>query len=544
VSARSLALFVVIAGSWLGAPLPLAGQSQTPPVIDTVVVIREGVFPGEQAELPFLQRMMNKLHVTTQPWVINNELLFRAGQPLDSAALAESERMLRAKQIFKEVDVDTTRVDGRLAAVVRTQDGWSTKPNLKFSVATDGTWTGQFGITESNLIGTGNLAHAAWVKETDRTGPELITRFQRFFGTQLEAAGSVNFWDDGTDGFWRFGDPWRANADRVHAMYDGEAASRRVLQYRVENFDAPDTTFYYRNAGIHYFTAATAATASSRYYLRIGAKVGYRSETITSLADTGVAIPDTTYGELSVFGEYRRTEYHSVRYFNGFTPEDVDVSKRIKLTLNVASSALGYERTGIGPRLEASAGNVWGRVLAVATLKANGLFTDAGLDSGRVVVEATVAAHPWNRHSTTLYVTAGAQENPPPGEEFDLGFGMPPRSWQAHSYVGTRMFWGTIEHRWYAIDALAGFFAMGFAAFVDYGGAWYPDQERRFGGNVGIGLRSGSAISTSGRTGRIDIGCRFGDGSSFGKRCVLTLGAGFVFPWNPDINKLLIKTKH
>jgi hypothetical protein len=522
----------------------VSGQTQEPPTIDTVVVMREPVFPGERSQLTFLERVMNAFHVKTRPWVITNELLFEAGQPLDSAVLAESERILRSKEIFNQVVIDTARIDGRLATVVRTQDGWSTKPNIGFAVATDGTWTGQFGITETNVIGTGNMAHAAWVKETDREGPEVIGRFQRFFSTQLEAAGSVNFWDDGTDGFWHFGDPWRSTADRVHVLYDGQAVQRRVLQYRVENFDSPDTTFYHHRALINYLTGATVATATPYRYVRIGARVGYRREQFIALADTAAGVPDSTYGEFAVFGEFRKARYRAVQYFNGFTEEDVDVSDRVALTLNVAAAGLGYTRFGIGPRIEAALGTYGDRWLVVGVLKANGLFTDAGLDSGRVIAEVTVGVKPAQRHSTVLQVQAGAQENPPPGEEFDLGFTGPPRSWEPHSFVGTRTLWGTLEHRWFALDAVLGFLAVGFAGFLDYGGAWYPDQDPRFGGNIGIGLRLGSALSSAARTGRIDFGCRVGNGSEFGRRCVITLGGGFVFPWSPEAGKLLTKTKH
>jgi hypothetical protein len=67
------------------------------------------------------------------------------------------------------------------------------------------------------------------------------------------------------------------------------------------------------------------------------------------------------------------------------------------------------------------------------------------------------------------------------------------------------------------------------AGFIDYGGAWYEGQDRRFGGPVGAGLRLGSALSTIPRTGRLDFGYRFGPEVS-GDRFVVAFGAGFVFP--------------
>ena len=85
-----------------------------------------------------------------------------------------------------------------------------------------------------------------------------------------------------------------------------------------------------------------------------------------------------------------------------------------------------------------------------------------------------------------------------------------------------------MEYRWYAWDSLLGLFGLGFAGFVDYGGAWYPEQDPRWGGNAGLGLRMGSARSSGASTGRIDFGYRFGQDVE-GSRWVVSLGTGFRF---------------
>jgi hypothetical protein len=94
------------------------------------------------------------------------------------------------------------------------------------------------------------------------------------------------------------------------------------------------------------------------------------------------------------------------------------------------------------------------------------------------------------------------------------------------------MWWATLEHRLYAVDEFLGLFGVGFGAFVDYGGAWYDDQEARTGGSAGIGLRLGSALSTVARTGRIDFSFNFGSGRDAAgvDSFTFVLGAGFAFP--------------
>jgi hypothetical protein len=528
-------LGIALALAWCGATGPLAAQQ-----IDTIVVVTQDPFTPEEAKGKGVFRVMNKLHIVTNPQVIFGEMLLRVGDPFDAAALEESERNLRKREIFKSVELDTATIDGKFAVIVDTQDGWTTKPNLKFSVATDGSWTGSFGLTESNLLGLGNLASLAYVKDVDRHGPELAANFRRIGSSQVRAKGLVNLWNDGSVGWWRAGDPFYSDLDRLSLDYHGDAAGGRVLRYRVDSAGT-DTTEFRRDALINRAWGGYATWAHPTGYFRLGGLGEIRQDKYVLTQDTGTSVPDSVYGIVGLWAEYRRSRFAEMRYFNGFTTEDIDVSTRIKLGLNLAPDAWGYQSNGLGPQLEAAFGGTSRAGFFVATLKANGLFNAAGLDSGRGTFELTLGRQFAHRHSTALFIQGGVMENPPPGEEFDLGFNTPPRSWEPHSFVGTRSIWGTVEHRWYALEGLFNLLSLGFAAFVDYGGAWYPDQEARFGGNIGIGLRPGGALSGAARTGRIDIGYRFGDGSDEGSRLVLTFGGSIVFPWIKDITAIVKK---
>jgi hypothetical protein len=520
------------------ASTPLRAQESVP-VIDTIIIHTADVFTPQEMEGKGFFRFLNSIHIITRENVIRDELLFREGDPFDETVFRETARNLRKREIFKRVDIDTTRIDGKFAVIVDTQDGQSLKPNFSFSVATDGSWTGRLGVTESNLLGTGALASIVYVKEIERHGPQLAANFRRLFGSQIRAKGIVSLWNDGTDGWWRLGDPFYSNEDRYSVEYDGEASGRRVLEYRIDSTGFRDTTFYRRDALINRFMGVTAPIAESKRYLRLGLDAWLRQEKFILLQDSGQSVPDSLYAAFGLWAELKSARFQTVRYFNGFINEDIDQSPRVKLFVNLAPANLGYERTGIVPGLDASYGTGGARSFFVVNLKAHGLFTDAGLDSGRVEANLTLGTLIARRHSTAIYILAGVQENPPAGQQFSLGFNTPPRSWEANSFVGTRALWGTLEHRWFAVDDFLKLFAVGLAAFVDYGGAWYPDQKPRFGGDFGIGLRMGSALGTVARTGRIDLGYRFGQGSDVGSRLVLSIGGSFVFPWNPKATDLV-----
>ena len=105
-------------------------------VVDTIIIERDNVFNAEEAASSSIFRFMNKIHITTREYVIRDYLQFEAGEPFDSASVDESERQLRLRRLFRELTMDTVRLEnGSLAVKVHSQDGWSLKPKFKFSVA-------------------------------------------------------------------------------------------------------------------------------------------------------------------------------------------------------------------------------------------------------------------------------------------------------------------------------------------------------------------------------------------------------------------------
>jgi len=526
---RSVLTFSILLGFASLSPASLHGQAQdTRPVIDTIVIERNNIFTPEEAQSSKVFRVMNGLHITTKRWVIQQDLLFKQGEPYDSARVAESERVLRLRLIFRELSIDTTRIDGKFAVVITTVDGWSTKPKLKFSVASDGTWTGTFGVNEINLLGTGNQVYVAYEKQVDRDGINLSLLFKRTFGWDFDAGGNYAGMSDGSNANWRFGKPFRTLDTQFSYQYDGLAADQRIIQFRRDDAGVLDSTLYNRTAFNNTGLGAIATVAQPTNYLRWAATATVRNEEYV-LKSFDQPVPDTVTGTLGAWGEYRKANYIQVRRFNGLGAEDLDMSTTIRLTANVVPKILGWERTGFAPGIAATTaflfpnGYVWG------ALDANGQFSGAGLDSGRVILNLSVGWKPTARFATVFQAQAGALDDQAPGQEFDLGFEFAPRSWEPHSFVGDREFWLMFEQRYFAVDALFNLIGVAFAAFFDYGGAWYRGQPSRFGGNLGVGLRLGSALSTVARTGRVDLGYRFGREVS-GDRWVITFGMGFVFP--------------
>ena len=525
-SAFAIGVFLQFAGPSVAQ---VVDPPATPSVIDAVEITTENVFSEAEIRKNFVFRFMNGIRFQTRERVVEKELLFGPGSTLDSVQLAETERNLRGLGLFRDVSVDTVSRGDSLIVKVHTQDAWSTQPIFRFSFSGE-TVTGKIGLSEKNLFGSGNRARIAWRKDVDRNALELDTHFRRVFGTQIDVAGLYSGLSDGNLGQWFVGDPWRSAQDRRAVGYGGDISNRRIPQYRVLSESVTDTTQYrYRGFGSS-LSIGWAPVAKSGGYMRVGVDGAIRNDRFLSEFDTAsvVAPPDSVKGWIGGFVETRRDRFTVFRYLNGFSREDVNLSPYASGGVRIAPSAFGYDRDGIGLVARAGTGVRTGPVFLRFDILANALFTSAGVDSGRVVLNVSAAAKPGLRHAVLFRFVGGVLDNPPPGSEFDLGFDRAPRSFDPHSFVGTRAATGTIEYRWYVWDSLLGLFGLGVAGFLDYGGAWYPEQDPRSGGNFGIGLRTGSARGSGAQTGRIDFGYRFGPEVT-GSRWVFSLGTGFNF---------------
>jgi len=526
------ALFVFVLASAASA------QEVTPQsaIVDTIIIKRDNVFNEEEAASSGIFRFMNKIHVTTKEFVIRDYLQFEAGEPFDSASVAESERQLRLRRLFRDITMDSVRLDdGRLAVMVNSQDGWSLKPKFKFSIASTGDWTGTFGVNEINLLGTGNQVYAAYVKELDRDGLNASAIFTRIFGWDFDAGGNYAGLSDGRNGNWLVGLPFRNTQSSKSYQWDGLWADQDIIQYRVTDLAdsiATDTITYRRNAFINTLKAGLAGRHLVGNYVRWGADVGIRQEEFYLDPSAQGTVSDSIYGHVSVWSEFSKAKYVQYRRFNGFGTEDIDLSSTVRLTATLAPESFGWNGTGVGLGLNAATGLnrvIAGRGWVWASVDANYLWNAAVQDSGRVIFNVAAGFKSAERHSTAMQVQLGRMWNPKPGDQFDLGFENAPRGWEAHSFVGDKAWWAQIEHRYFAVDKFLNLVGIGFGAFFDYGGAWYDDQSSRTGGSVGGGLRLGSALSTVAMTGRIDIVYKIGE-SVTGDRWVFAFGSGFAFP--------------
>jgi hypothetical protein len=511
----------------LGAAGPLAAQaapdSTSAPVVTRIELTRRNIFADSEATF-FLPRLVNRLHVTTRPYVIERELLFQEGGRLDSLALSETARNLRRLGVFRTVRIDTVRTDSGMVMRIATQDGWSTKPELSFR-STGGQTAWRVSLTEENFLGTASLLLLGYEKDPDRSTFGLGFRQPRLI---RGIAGVGLRYEDRSDGTIFNGyisKPYLSFVDREAWLASIERRDERILRYFEGEPVASDTLLREYTSAYGSYGWAPRSTTQIYHHFGVSGRVWWDKYTPFGQEFE----PGDIQGMLGLGWEFRRQRYVVVTGFRASREEDVDLSTSLRAGVSISPSAWGFEENGVGVNVGfRTAGVVTKDAFAYLDLVANGRFTSSGLDSGTVMTGATLFYSPFHRHSLVAHVGAGFLNNPRPGGEFDLGLGLGPRGFQNHAFTGDRALNTTAEYRYMAALDFLKVMDVGVATFVDWGGAWYNGSKRRTGWDTGIGLRLGPSRATDIDLSRIDLVYR-GKTDRDPGGWLIVIGRGLVF---------------
>ena len=157
-----------------GAPaagLTRAALEQAGATIGAVRIVVDNVFdPDNPEEDKKLYRWANRVHVRTRENVIEDILLFTAGDPFVARLLDESARALRAGGFISEATVEPGVYDAATNSVdvnVHVRDSWSLALDLKLNRKGGETEWG-IGLSDNNLLGTGKTLEFAYESDIDR----------------------------------------------------------------------------------------------------------------------------------------------------------------------------------------------------------------------------------------------------------------------------------------------------------------------------------------------------------------------------------------
>ena len=214
-------------------------------LIERIEFVRLDVFdtldPNENNPL---YRFVNLLNMRTRESTLKPQLLFKEGQRLDPAAVAETERNLRGRSYLSSAFVmPVAECNGRVHLMVVTKDAWTTQPIVTAS-REGGSNESKLGLVEGNFLGTGGEVSIVVTKEEARRTVAYKYSKDYVWGKPL----GVSFgFSDNSDGYSRqfaFGKPFYTNTTRT-AFDVGVNQSKATLAvdqnaYRIAQYDADE----------------------------------------------------------------------------------------------------------------------------------------------------------------------------------------------------------------------------------------------------------------------------------------------------------------
>jgi hypothetical protein len=483
-------------------------------VVGQITFTRYNVFNmDDPREVNWLYRLANRLNAVTWESVVRSQLLVAEGQRFDPVMLAESERVLRELDFLFDARMVATRVCGDVVDVeVITRDIWTLTPTLSLS-RSGGDNSSAFGVTDSNVLGSGKELGMLWEDDPDRSGQTFFYRDPAVLDSRwhLQAV-----YTDNSDGYYR-----NLEVERpFYSVYEPWSAGAGIVQQKLEQatwFRGDEVTEFYQTIDRWNIFGAMAVDPGKEHRVqRWGAGMHVELNEF-SFSDSSIppdALPeDRDYVYPYIGFESTVYSYRKVRNMNyiGRT-EDFYTGERYHWNLGWSAESLGATRDHLALQ-GAYENTLWN--------SENSMWHIAGTADGYLGVDGGDFENLWltftsryfyrQHHKWTFYTSA--RFDYADGLTYDkqvlLGGDNGLRGYERNYQAGDRSFVVNIEERYYSDLHPFRLFRVGAAVFMDIGRAWYYGEDN--GANdgiladVGFGLRLNSSRANKRRVIHIDL---------------------------------------
>lgn len=490
-------------------------QGQT---IAEVRFVRNDVFDLEQPNTYWFHRFANRTHKITTEATLREDVLFKAGDTLDAASLAETERLLRTRRYLRKVEIQVTHQcpNQQVIVTVTSWDNWSLLPKISAS-REGGESKSTFGLAEDNLFGGGNQINLDYEHDSERTSYLLNFRSPNMFGSHW---GLNTRYADKSDGesyllavekpFYRLNAPWSfaitldKDSVDINEYLRGDEANefRRQKNY----FD------------IH---GGLKLLAQEDWVQRVFAGVTHNEVQFSETNQTFFGTP--VQRDLSQFWlawQYLESNYrqmYNIYQFNRV--EDINLGWQADVKLAYLAPLLGADEHG------------W--QLTSAAYKATELTSDDYLLtaasfsqleqaewSQSLIKTHLMLIHKFDpQHSLVGQLTYHYGNDLFRDERLSLGGDTGLRAFPLYYQTGERLALATAEYRYYSTLSIAQIFDVGYATFADMGRTWgdNPNLPGSSGDKtlygIGAGVRLLSSHSSRGTMIHIDLTKAYGGDS-------------------------------
>ena len=523
-------------------PAAVPPDVSTGPVIAEIIIERANVFdPNVKGEDSWAFQTANKLHFITREKIVRDELLFAPGERWDALRVLESERNMRSGYPYRRAEITPVpRPDGRVDALVRTQDAWSTNPQIGLGTS-GGQSSASFGIEENNLLGYGKSINFSHSEGQSTAGYQRSNSYgygdPRFLGTRLALGAAYSKSNNADTESTSLTRPF-------YSLATGRAVTvswRNANSIGTEVRDGSDySKFAERNRVVN--AEYGLRLNQDRWFVQRVEAGWYENRAVFGRTDeTPGTLPGTQPANLNMSGPTIGYSWIQPRYVK---ETYIDRMERIE-DFNLGNELRA--RTGYMARGTGSDEDRW--IFNLADQQGLGLgegrFALAGVGlSGRIFnnkLENGLATANfnffWKNYIWTRTRTLVAHVEAAQGHSLDLenqiilGGSNGLRGYKNDAFVGGRSILMNLEDRFFFDGEYFHLVRFGGAVFVESGSV-VPEgsgfSPARFRSDVGAGLRAASTRSTSGNVVRMDIAYALNGGPG-GSRWVVSLRGSQAF---------------
>lgn len=296
----------------------LLSASEDPRIIRRVYIDRRDIFDPSTNEWFFAGSFVNALHTTTQFDVIEDELLFAAGDDLDTTVLQETERNLRRIGVFASVSITTRDVGAdSVDVIVFTQDRLSLRPAALLGTGGGITNIGAK-LEEINLFGNGTQAMIYGLYRTENAigweGMAQLTQ-RRLFGSDVNLIAALQANAVRTDQMLQVTQPFRTMSTPWAFSLGVWNAFGSDFDYRSDPAQRTLLPFHDREI-VGWLSQASGERD------RLFTSVSVRLSDVQRVVPSSRQAFDNTGHVLVSFSSITQ-KYHRSRFLDGYETEDV-----------------------------------------------------------------------------------------------------------------------------------------------------------------------------------------------------------------------------
>lgn len=484
------------------------------PMIAEVEVERGPMFTDDD-DLPdwLPAATVNRFHPLSRPGLIEQELLFAVGEPLNRERIEETLRNLRDLGVLRREEIACEPLSGnRVRVKVATRDAWSLEPILDLAMVDAGTaWT--VGLRESNLFGRGKRIQATFANRFGDPQVGVSYLDPRVLGSRWRWSLS------GLD----FGSGESAAAAVSHPFYSletrwagGFAASHRRGDEVLIDDGVTANEYRARRQSVR-GDLAYAPVAGTPVVHRVGLFASRSERDFQATAET-LAPPPSDRTEAAIGVNYRRLGVHYVteRRVDHFDrPEYLNLGNDFSLEVGFSGASLGAD----GDEVLFAMSDTQGIAFRPGHFLSGSAAASGRLHAGRVdnlqagggvlwVVRETPIDGAGLHHTLLGRADFLLTDRLDDDRFLSVGESTGLRGYTDHAITGKRRLRATAEDRIFSDLRVADLLALGGIVFVDTGYVWEGGEAvdlADLATGAGFGLRLAWPAAASEQVVRLDV---------------------------------------